>query len=119
MASAAGAGVCSTAAVPSGVLGVSVVSGVVVMSVVLGVVAMSVVLLVVLLVVLGVGVVVISAVVGCCGSTLPCGTAGVASWETVRGGDGCTGAAAWAVTGAAGDHRSPSETGTTGVADWV
>ncbi len=98
MASAAGAGVCSTAAVPSDVSGVSV------MSVVLGVV---------------VGVVVISAVVVCCGSTLSCGAAGAASWETVRGGDGCTGAAAWAVTGAAGDQRSPSETGTTGVVEWV
>jgi hypothetical protein len=98
MASAAGPGVCSTAAVPSDV------SGVVVMSVALGV---------------SVGVVVISAVFVCCGSTLSCGAAGAVSWETVRGADGCTGAAAWAVTGAAGDQRSPSEIGTTGVADWV
>jgi hypothetical protein len=95
MASTAGAGVCSTAAVPSGVAGVFV------MSVVLGVV---------------VGVVAISAVVVSCGSTVSCGAA---SWKAVSGGDGCTGAAAWAVTGAAGDQRSPSETGTTGVAEWV
>jgi sulfate transport system permease protein len=43
------------------------------------------------------GVVVISAVVVGCSSTLSCG-AGAASWERVSGGDGCTGAAAWAVT---------------------
>ena len=77
MASAAGAGVCSTAAVPSGV------SGVFVMSVVLGV-GVGV----------GVGVVVIAAVVVCCGSTVSCGAAGAASWETAKGGDGCTGAVA-------------------------
>ena len=39
--------------------------------------------------------------------------------ETDWGVDACTGAAGCATTGAAGDQRSPSAVGTTGVPDWV
>jgi hypothetical protein len=48
------------------------------------------------------------------------GTAtGVAPCEIDWLADGCTGAGAWTVTGAAGDQRSLSAVGTTGVPDWV